>query len=226
MLTPKFILDNFDLVKKSIENRGLSFDLEKFRERTLAEREHLGELEKLRAEKNRISLEVIQKKREGFEVPELISKSREIGERIAVIEQLLLGISREWNRMLLEIPNVPDASVPVGRSSSDNLVVRIFGKAPEFSFEPQAHWDIGTKLGLLDFERAAKIAGSRFAIYMGAGARLERALINFMLDIHTREKGFGEVIPPFIANEASLTGTGNLPKFGADLFKLEGHSWY
>jgi seryl-tRNA synthetase len=226
VLTPKFILDSFDLVKKSIENRGVDFDLERFRRVTLEDREKLRLIESLRAEKNRISLEVVQKKREGLPAPELVVKSREIGEQIARLEEELKETAAEWNRQILEIPNIPDASVPVGRSSADNIVVRVLGRAPEFSFEPQAHWDIGTKLGILDFERAAKIAGSRFAIYLGTGARLERALINFMLDIHVKEKGCREVIPPFIANEASLTGTGNLPKFAADLFKLEGYSWY
>jgi seryl-tRNA synthetase len=116
--------------------------------------------------------------------------------------------------------------VPVGASAADNVIVRTVGRPPDFGFEPEAHWDIGTRLGILDFERAAKITGSRFAVYFGAGARLERALINFMLDIHTKDKAFLEVLPPFIANEASLTSTGNLPKFKEDLFKLEGFPWY
>jgi len=226
MLDPKFILENFDTVKRSIENRGLGFDLEKFRDLTLGEREKLKELESLRAEKNKISQKVIQQRRQGLEVNELVSKSRALGGRISKIEEERRNITQEWNKLILEIPNVPDSSVPVGRSAADNVEVRFLGQPPEFAFEPEAHWDIGTRLGILDFERAAKLAGSRFAVYLGSGARLERALINFMLDIHTREKGCREVIPPFIANEASLTGTGNLPKFGADLFKLEGYSWY
>jgi len=128
--------------------------------------------------------------------------------------------------LLLRLPNIPHDSVPVGKTAEDNVVVRAVGAPPTFDFEPQPHWDIGTNLGILDFERAAKIAGSRFTLYFGMGARLERALISFMLDLHTKERGFKEVLPPFIANEASLTGTGNLPKFAEDLFKLEGYDWY
>jgi seryl-tRNA synthetase len=226
MLDPKFIIDHFDLVKKGIANRGLDFDLEKFRALKLQENEKLREVEKYRAEKNTISQDVIRHKREGAEAPELILKSRELGDQISRLEDELRTMAQESNRLVLDIPNVPDASVPVGKSSAENQVVRILGQPPGFSFEPEAHWDIGTKLGILDFERAAKIVGSRFAVYLGSGALLERALINFMLDIHTKEKGHREVIPPFIANEASLTGTGNLPKFAPDLFKLEGYSWY
>jgi seryl-tRNA synthetase len=151
---------------------------------------------------------------------------RKVGEEIKELEQKLKGVDDKLRVFLLNIPNIPDASVPVGKSSEDNLEVRRFGEPPHFDFAPQPHWDIGQNLGILDFERAAKIAGTRFTIYFGAGALLERALLCFMLDIHTRERGYKEVIPPFIANAESLTGTGNLPKFEEDLFKLQGYSWY
>lgn len=156
----------------------------------------------------------------------MISQMKTVGEEIKNLEDELREVDAKLQKILLNIPNLPHKSVPKGKSSEDNLEVRRFGKKPKFSFASQPHWEIGKRLGILDFERASKIAGSRFAVYFGAGAKLERALINFMLDIHTRERGYQEVIPPFIANEESLTGTGNLPKFEKDLFKLKGYHWY
>jgi seryl-tRNA synthetase len=229
MLTPKYVLDNFDEVKRKLESRGqFGRLLEEFREVTLTEREKLRELEELRAQKNRLSELFIKYKTDGKEVAGVIQESKKIGEQINSLGEEMTGIAKRWNELLQSIPNLPHESVPIGRSSEENVVERIIGRPPEFGFSPEAHWDIGTRLGILDFERAAKITGSRFAVYFGAGALLERALINFMLDIHTKERGFKEVIPPFIANEASLTSTGNLPKFADDLFKLElrDYKWY
>jgi seryl-tRNA synthetase len=228
MLDPKFIFDHFDEVKKRLEARGPAFGplLDEFREVALKERESLREIEELRAKKNRLSEQIIKGKREGKEVEDLVYKSKEVGEQIKNVESRSAEIAGRWNQLNLEIPNIPHETVPTGAGSADNVVVRTVGRPPDFSFEPEAHWDIGTRLGILDFERAAKITGSRFTVYFGAGARLERALINFMLDIHTKGGRFHEVLPPFIANEASLTSTGNLPKFREDLFKLEGYSWY
>jgi len=229
MLTPKSILDNFDEIKKRLESRGpFGPLLDEFREVTLREREKLRELEELRAEKNRLSEQFIKDKTAGKETSGLILESKKIGEKINSLGEVMTGIATHWTELLKSIPNIPHDSVPVGRSSEDNVVERVVGRPPDLGFSPQAHWDIGTKLGILDFERAAKIAGSRFAVYFGAGALLERALINFMLDIHTKERGFKEVIPPFIANKESLTATGNLPKFGGDLFKLDlkEYEWY
>jgi len=227
MLTPKHILENFDELKKKIESRGpFGRLLEEVREVTLAEREKLRELEELRAKKNRLSEQFIKDKKNGRETEDLTRESRKIGERINSLGEDMAGIAKRWSELLQSIPNIPHESVPVGRGAEDNVVERVIGNRPEFGFSPGAHWDIGTRLGILDFERAAKIIGSRFAVYFGAGALLERALINFMLDIHTQEKGFKEVIPPFMVNAASLTSTGNLPKFAQDLFKLEGYEWY
>ncbi len=228
MLDPKFVLDHFDEVKKRLAKRGPAFGplLDEFRGVALKERENLRNVETLRARKNALSEQTIKAKREGGDVDRLIQESKKIGEEIKTLEAQGAEITKEWNLRSLEIPNIPHESVPAGAASADNVVVRANGRPPEFPFTPEAHWDIGTRLGILDFERAAKITGSRFAVYFGAGARLERALINFMLDIQTREKGFREVLPPFIANEASLTSTGNLPKFKEDLFKLEGFPWY
>jgi len=227
MLTPKYVIDNFDEVKKKLESRGpFGRLMDEFREVTLSEREKLREVEELRARKNRLSEQVIKDKTDGKEIGGLILESKKIGEQINSLGEEMTGIAKRWDELIKIIPNIPHESVSVGRSSEDNVVERVIGKSPDFHFPPEAHWDIGTRLGILDFERAAKITGSRFAVYFGAGALLERALINFMLDIHTKERGFKEVIPPFIVNEASLTSTGNLPKFAEDLFKLEGYEWY
>jgi seryl-tRNA synthetase len=229
MLTPKYILDNFDEIRKKLESRG-SFGplLDEFRNLTLLEREKLRDLEELRAQKNRLSERFIKDKTAGKDVGYIVQESKKIGDTIDSLGQEVAEIVKRWDRYYADIPNVPHDSVPVGSGPEDNKVERIVGSPPDFVFSPEAHWDIGTRLGILDFERAAKITGSRFAVYFGFGALLERALINFMLDIHTKERGFKEVIPPFIANEASLFATGNLPKFENDLFKLklEDYSWY
>jgi seryl-tRNA synthetase len=186
----------------------------------------LRKVEDLRFEKNKTSELIARKKKDEEDASSLISEMKKVGEEIKNLEDELREVDAKLQKILLNIPNLPHKSVPKGKSSKDNLEVRRFGKKPKFSFPSQPHWEIGKRLGILDFERASKIAGSRFAVYFGAGAKLERALINFMLDIHTRERGYQEVIPPFIANEESLTGTGNLPKFEKDLFKLKGYHWY
>ena len=227
MLDSRFVLDNFDEVKKRLETRGaLGPLLDEFRSAALDEREKAREIEALRAQKNTLSEQTIKGKREGRTVEDLVLKSKDVGARINRLEEEMKGIPGKLASLRLSIPNVPHKSVPVGRGPEDNVVERVIGKPPEFEFAPEAHWDLGTRLGILDFERAAKITGSRFAVYFGVGALMERALISFMLDIHTLEKGCIEVIPPFIANETSLTCTGNLPKFAEDLFKLEGYDWY
>src|SRR4030042_4687040 len=206
MLDSRFVLDNFDEVKKRLETRGACGPLvDEFREVTLREREKLRELEELRAEKNKLSEQFIKHKTEGKETSGLIVESKKIGEQIIFLGEKMTEIAKRWNELIRSIPNIPHDSVPVGRGPEDNVVQRISGRLPDFDFSPEAHWDIGTRLGILDFERAAKITGSRFAVYFGAGGLLERALLNFMLYIHTKEKGFKEVIPPFIANAASLT---------------------
>jgi seryl-tRNA synthetase len=227
MLDSRFVLDNFDEVKRRLETRGAFGPLlDEFRARALSEREKSREIEGLRARKNSLSEEIIRRKRAGQEAEDLVRESRDVGRGIAGLEEEMKGLPEKLDALRLSIPNIPHESVPVGRSSADNAVERVIGQPPAFGFLPEPHWDLGTRLGILDFERAAKITGSRFAVYFGAGALLERALINFMLDIHTKERGFREVIPPFIANAASLTSTGNLPKFAEDLFKLEGRDWY
>jgi len=226
MLDAKFVLENLESVQNRLAARGPRISLEEFVRVSREKKGVLKNVEDLRAEKNKASEEVSRLKKEGKDASSLIADMRKVGDEIAGLDERLKVFEEELKTTLLNIPNIPHESVPVGRGAEDNREVRRFGSRPEFGFKPQAHWDVGEKLGILDFERAAKITGSRFALYFGAGARLERALISFMIEMHTRERGFTEVLPPFIANAESLTGTGNLPKFKEDLFKLEGFDWY
>lgn len=226
MLDPKYVLEHIDSVKNRLETRGQKISLGELVRASGEKKGILKKVEDLRSEKNRASEDVARMKRDGRDASALILDMRKVGDEIAGLENELKALEEAIRETLLNVPNIPHESVPVGRSAEDNREVRVWGERPAFAYEPQAHWDVGEKLGILDFERAAKITGSRFAISLGAGALLERALISFMLDIHTKERGFLEVLPPFIANAASLTGTGNLPKFKEDLFKLEGFDWY
>ena len=226
MLDPKYVLENADFIIKKTKARGLKISLNNFKKLSQEKKEFLTQTEHLRFERNKASQRVSQIKKEGKDASSIIYEMKKVSDEIKSLEEKLKEIEGELQKILLAIPNIPHESVHEGQSSEENVEVRKFGEKPEFSFQIKAHWDIGKKLGILDFERAAKIAGSRFAVYFGAGARLERALINFMLDIHTSEKNYQEVIPPFIANEKSLIGTGNLPKFENDLFKLRGYQWY
>ncbi|MGD2245970.1 MAG: serine--tRNA ligase [Candidatus Aminicenantes bacterium] len=226
MLDPKYVLENVEVIIQKTKARGLDVSLNNFKKLYQEKKNHLTKSENLRFERNKASQRVAQMKREGKDASSIISKMKKVSDEIKSLEEKLKETEQEIRKFLLAIPNVPHESVPEGQSSEQNVEVRKFGKKPEFSFPIKAHWEIGKELGILDFEKAAKIAGSRFAVYFGAGAKLERALINFMLDLHTGEKDYQEVIPPFIANERSLTGTGNLPKFENDLFKLRGYHWY
>ncbi|MDD8027104.1 MAG: serine--tRNA ligase [Acidobacteriota bacterium] len=226
MLDPKFVLENTDLVRRKCEQRGFALDLTEFLRLAEAKKLALHKAEELRARRNKASEQVAQLKRQGQDASAVIAETKGVGDEIKTLEEELKGYDEKIRQTLLAIPNPPHDSVPIGSDSSGNVEVRRVGTPPSFEFKPLAHWDIGTNLGLFDFERAAKITGARFTVSLGAAARMERALISFMLDIHTRERGFTEVLPPFIVNEASLTGTGNLPKFAQDLFKLEGLPWY
>lgn len=226
MLDVKFVFENPDYVIKMTRARGVDISLDEFLSLCQQKRTSLKKVENLRFERNKTSQLIAQMKKEGKETSSLISEMKKVSEEIKRLGEEFKEIDENLRKILLTIPNIPHESVPEGQGPEDNVEVRSFGKKPKFSFPPKPHWDIGKRLGILDFERAAKMAGSRFAIYLGAGARLERALINFMLDIQTEERGYKEVLPPFIANKESLTGTGNLPKFENDLFKLRGYSWY
>jgi seryl-tRNA synthetase len=226
MLDIKFVRDNFELVTTSLRNRGQSEALDGFSEYDTKRRAILAEVEKLKQQRNSASEKIAEMKREGKDASKLIAEMKAVAARIKGLDGELAEQEQVLRRILMGIPNVPHSSVPVGRDSDDNPVIKKVGPLPEFDFDPVPHWDLGERLGILDFERAAKITGARFTLYVGLGARLERALINFMLDIQTKENGYLEVLPPFMTNQASTTATGQLPKFESDLFKLEGWDYY
>ena len=224
MLDPAFLRDNLEAVRTGLQNRGvdLNTELEELAALESRRRRLLPEVEGLKREQNTSGDEVARARREGLDATKIQDASRQRAQQIKQMSVELDLIEQRRNRGLLAVPNLPHASVPVGKSAADNAEVRRHGTPREFSFTAQAHWDLGPALGIIDFERGTKIAGARFTVLVGAGARLARALINFMLDLHTRQHGYTEVEPPFMANTASLTGTGNLPKFEADLFKIAG----
>ncbi|UCF80604.1 MAG: serine--tRNA ligase [Acidobacteriota bacterium] len=227
MLDRHFVRENPDVVKKKFAERGLppaSVDahlaLDEKRRRMLQKVEELKHL------KNTVSREIGELKKKGEDAEEKVAEMRRVGDDIAGMEEGVAAVDGEMLKIELAMPNLQDDSVPVGTTSENNAEIRKWGEPPEFSFEPRPHWEVGEGLGILDFERAAKIAGARFALLRGAGARMERALIDFMLDIHTREHGYEEVLPPFMVNRESLIGTGQLPKFERDLFGVHDSGYY
>ncbi len=217
---------NLDAIAQRLSTRGMTLPVEQFRELDGQRRAAITESEQLLAERNSVSKEVGRLRKEGADTASLQERSRDLGDRIAALTKAAEELDTKYRELMAGVPNLPHESVPVGKSAEDNPVIRTFGEPRKFDFEPQNHWDIGPALGILDFERATKITGARFAVYFGLGAKLERALINFMLDTHTREHGYTEVLPPFAVNSASLYGTGQLPKFAEDLFKLENTDYW
>ncbi len=226
MLAIRTIRENPDRVKKALADRGADVDLDRLLELDARRREILQELEALRGRRNQVSKDVGRIKREGGDPSALMAEMREVGSRIKALEAELREVEPGLDALLMQIPNIPHASVPVGRTEEDNQVVRTWGEPPDLGFEPLPHWEIGERLGILDFERAAKITGARFVVLRGLGSRLERALIQFMLDLHTAEHGYEEVWPPFMVNSRAMTGTGQLPKFEEDLFHVSGTDYY
>jgi seryl-tRNA synthetase len=224
MLDPALLRDNLEAVRTALQNRGLAMtaELEELASLETARRRLLPQIEGLKREQNAAADEVARARRQGLDAAPIQEANRQRAQQVKQLSVELESIEQRRNRGLLMIPNVPHATVPVGKSAEDNVEVRRVGTPREFPFAPQAHWDLGPALGIIDFERGTKIAGARFTVLIGAGARLARALINFMLHLHTTEHGYTEVEPPFMVNTASLTGTGNLPKFEADLFKIAG----
>ena len=224
MLDPALLRDSLDTVRTAVQNRGtdLQAELEELTSLEAERKRLLLEVEGLKREQNAAAEDVARAKRQGLDTTAMQEANRERSQRSKQVSAELETIEQRRNRLLLIIPNVPHATVPVGRSADDNVEIHRHGTPRAFGFAPQAHWDIGPALGIIDFERGTKIAAARFSVLLGAGAKLARALINFMLSLHTREHGYTEVEPPFLANSASLTGTGNLPKFEADLFKIAG----
>jgi seryl-tRNA synthetase len=226
MLDLGFVRDNLELVRQKMQERGLADILENFENIDRERRRFLVEAERRKARRNKVSDEIASLKKQKQDTSALIVEMKHLGVEIQELDAQAKTYDDQLRELLANIPNIPHPSVPVGQGPQDNQEVRRWGAPRRFAFEPQAHWDLGPALGLLDFDRAAKISGARFAVYTGVGAKLERALANFMLDIHTREHGYTEVLPPFIVNSESLYGTGNLPKFAEDLFKLEGTDYW
>src|SRR5579884_1426826 len=217
----QFFRSHIDTIRERLLGRGYALDVDAFRDLDARRRQYVTESERLKAERNQATAEIGKLRREGVDTSGRQQQVRAIGERIAELDHQVEELDTEFRDFLARVPNLPNESVPVGRDEHANQEIHRWGAPREFSFVPKAHWDLGPELGILDLERAAKIAGARFAVYWGLGARLERALINFMLDIHIREHGYQEVLPPFLVNSDSLFGTGQLPKFAEDLFKCE-----
>ena len=224
MLDPAFVRDNPELVDARLRSRGMdpSADLAALAGLEAARRRLLPEVEGLKRDQNASGDAVARAKKAGEDPSAVFAENKVRGARIKVLEAELAAIETQRDALLLTLPNLPHESVPVGASADDNVEVRRWGTPPAFAFTPKPHWDLGVALGILDFERATRMSGARFAVLLNAGARLERALINFMLDLHAVEHGYREVQPPFLVNRAALTGTGNLPKFEQDLFRVAG----
>ncbi len=204
------------------EDRGITFDRAAFREIDTERRALITANERLKAERNKASDEIARLKKSGQDAAPILARMKEVSDEIKRGDERVTSLDERLKQFLLTVPNIPHASVPVGKSAADNVEVRRWGAPPQFDFAPRPHWEIGEGAGILDFASAVKIAGARFAVYKGLGARLERALANFFLDVHTCEHGYTEILPPFLVNTASLTGVGQLPKFAADMFHLEG----
>jgi seryl-tRNA synthetase len=230
MLDLRFVRENSEQVRAGLARRGMAFDLTDFLDNDEKRRTALQEIEKLRRSRNEVSEEIGRLKKAGQDAGDKVAEMRSVGDKITAIENIIRDAEETQRNILLVIPNIPHATVPDGRSENDNRELRRWSpqgeEPPKFSFEPKPHWDLAEYLDIIDFDRAAKITGARFALYKGLGARLERALINFMLDLHTGEHGYLEVLPPFMVNKASMTATGQLPKFEEELFRVENGAYY
>jgi len=226
MLDAKYIREHLDAVREKLGLRGQAIDLDQFISIDSERRKTIQAWEKRRALQKKVSDEVSKRKREGEDASELISEMKKVSQEMKGLDELVAEKERALEEFLLTVPNIPHSSVPIGKDPSDNVEVRRWGEIPEFDFEPRPHWEIGEELGILDFKTGAKIAGARFTLYWDLGAKLERTLINFMLDLHTREHGYCEVLPPFMVNRTTMTGTGQLPKFEEELFKVEGTDYF
>ncbi|ASN03780.1 serine--tRNA ligase [Virgibacillus necropolis] len=227
MLDMKYLRNNFKEVKEKLTHRGEDLsELDKFEELDARRRELIAETEALKAKRNEASKQISVLKKEKKDAEPAIKEMREVGNQIKVLDTELNDIEERLETMLLSIPNLPHESVPIGEDEDDNVLARTWGDVPNFTYEVQPHWDIATNLDILDFERAGKVTGSRFVFYKGLGARLERALLNFMMDLHADEHGYVEMLPPYMVNRTSMTGTGQLPKFEEDAFKLEDWDYF
>ncbi|ADC49662.1 seryl-tRNA synthetase [Alkalihalophilus pseudofirmus OF4] len=227
MLDVKRLRNDLADIKEKLSTRGEDISgLDQFGELDEKRRAIIVEVEELKSRRNQVSQEVAQLKREKKDADHLIKETREVSEKVKQLDEKLRGLDAELDHLLLTIPNVPHESTPVGETEDDNVEARKWGDVRSFEFEPKPHWDLATDLGILDFERASKVTGSRFVFYKGLGARLERALMNFMMDLHQDEHGYEEVLPPYMVNRTSMTGTGQLPKFEEDAFKIREEDYF
>ncbi|WP_415336860.1 serine--tRNA ligase [Clostridium perfringens] len=229
MLDLKKLRSNTEEVKKALSNRGEDFDVNVIDEVIALDEERrkiLVDVEALKKKRNEVSAEIPKRKKAGEDVTEVMAEMREIGDKIKADDAKVAELNDKINYIMLRIPNIPNPAVPEGETDEDNVEIKRWGEPTKFNFEPKAHWDLGTDLDLLDFERGGKVAGSRFTVYKGMGARLERSIINYFLDKHTFENGYTEVLPPYMVNRDSMTGTGQLPKFEEDAFKVENNGYF
>jgi len=226
VLDLRFVRRNLEIIATSLKKRGSDLNVNEFLQLDQRRREILAKVETLRAKRNRVTSEIPQKKHAHEDITSLLQEAKTLSRQIEALDKELKEVERGIYDFLVNLPNIPHPSVPIGKDETENVVVKFWGEKPVFSFSPKPHWEIGEKLNILDFKRAAKISGSRFAVYRGGGAALERALINFMLDLHVQEHGYIEIFPPFLVNEKTMFGTGQLPKFKEDLFKIEGEDYY
>lgn len=226
MLDIKFVREHLDDVRQMLKNRHNPLNLDDFAELEKKRRELLQETESLKSERNAVSKEISAMKKNKENADDRIKEMREVGQKISALDDELKTIEEKLRDILLHIPNMPKDDVPIGKDDTENPEVRKWGTPKEFAYEPKAHWDIGSDLDILDADRAAKVTGARFTFYKGLGARLERACINFMMDLHANKHGYTEMLAPYIANKDSMIGTGQLPKFAEDMFKLEGLDYY
>lgn len=229
MLDLKKLRSNTEEVKNALSNRGEDFDVNVIDEVIALDEERrkiLVDVEALKKQRNEVSAEIPKRKKAGEDVTEVMAEMREIGDKIKADDARVAELNDKINYIMLRIPNIPNPAVPEGETDEDNVEIKRWGEPTKFNFEPKAHWDLGTDLDLLDFERGGKVAGSRFTVYKGMGARLERSIINYFLDKHTFENGYTEVLPPYMVNRDSMTGTGQLPKFEEDAFKVENNGYF
>jgi seryl-tRNA synthetase len=222
MLDLNFVRENLPLVEEKLRQRGMdpAAMLKDFREVDTQRRQAITEAETSKAQRNKASEEIAKLKKSGQDASAAMAQTKDLREKISALEKTAADLDARLRDILVALPNLPHASVPVGRSAEENVEVRRWGTPPKFDFTPKPHWDLGPELGVLDLERAVKLTGARFAVYWDLGAKLERALANFMLDLHTREHGYTEVLPPYLVNSESMYGTGQLPKFADDLFRV------
>lgn len=222
MLDIKLLRNNFEEVEKALSTRNEEFDLSKFKDLDDRRRILLSEVEVLKAEQNKVSKQVPVMKKEGKDVAPVFEEMKKMSDKVKELDSQVAEVEKELNDYMLTIPNIPNPTVPAGKTDEDNVEIRRFLEPTKFDFEPKAHWDLGSELEIVDPETAARVSGSRFTFYKGAGARLERAIMNFFLDMHTEKHGYTEVFPPFMVSRESMTGTGQLPKFEEDAYKVLG----